>query len=568
MKTIKYLIIAAATIFTSCQDDFTDPFTGMDNYITSFSLSQGENTYMGRLEGENIILLLNEGVSLQGARATVELSENATITPDPLEIDNWLEEYQFVVISYNGSRRVYRYTPRFSNIFSDGDLTLETQADVDAFPGLGITAIEGNLIIGRSTGEDSISSTSSLYPLKKVGYDIIVNSCYKGEELYLHSLEQAGAITVNAGGNIRSVSLPALKKIEQSAKFGNLYTLDCTDLEEVGLDLSVTNASTTDCQIAFPNLEKIDGKLSIGGNFKANDFSLPKLKKATGINLTISAAKISMPELEECNDLTISNDNILAIDLPKLKTAQTATLSGTKVIRLDMPVLEEGVVKINRMSILEKLDLNSLKKSTQIYIQTSPKIKNIKLGEAEIDHIVIRDAESVQFECVGTAVGYFELYPKGQFTAVGLKEVGDLVLGAESNYEFPDLENVTGYFSMTGYPNKRYDLPKLKTVQGNFGFSYNSNTVFNSGSFDLSKLETIGGDLKLSGNGYSGFKNLDMFSPLKSAGSVTISNMKGLVSYEGLKNMILSVTSAKWSVTGNAYNPTWQDMLDGKWTNQ
>ncbi|MGV8094753.1 MAG: hypothetical protein AB2L24_23100 [Mangrovibacterium sp.] len=106
----------------------------MDNYITSFSLSQGENTYMGRLEGENIIMLFNEGVSLQGARATVELSENATITPNPLEIDNWLEEYQFVVISYNGSRRVYRYIPRFSNIFSDGDLTLETQADVDAFP--------------------------------------------------------------------------------------------------------------------------------------------------------------------------------------------------------------------------------------------------------------------------------------------------------------------------------------------------------------------------------------------------------------------------------------------------
>ena len=106
----------------------------------------------------------------------MQLSENATIYPDPAAVTDWDEERQFVITAYNGVRSTYKYTVERSGIAHNGTVVLETQADVDDFGQRGITLINGNLTVGRATGTDSITSLAPLENLKEVVYSLTLHA--------------------------------------------------------------------------------------------------------------------------------------------------------------------------------------------------------------------------------------------------------------------------------------------------------------------------------------------------------------------------------------------------------
>lgn len=59
-------------------------------------------------------------------------------------------------------------------------------------------------------------------------------------------------------------------------------------------------------------------------------------------------------------------------------------------------------------------------------------------------------------------------------------------------------------------------------------------------------------------------KNLDCFFSLARAGTINIQYLGALKDYSGLKNVINSVQPDQWNAAGNAYNPTYQDLVAGK----
>ena len=161
--TIYALLLACFLGVWGCDDD-NDPFTGTDNYVVSFRLTQNGEVLKAALTGDSIILQAPVGVSLAGASAEVILSENARIMPSPDSIANWNEEALFEVTSASGVGRVYHYFVVRESVPVEGSVTLATQEEVDAFGESGVTEVGGNLIIGRSGSEEVITSLFSFDP--------------------------------------------------------------------------------------------------------------------------------------------------------------------------------------------------------------------------------------------------------------------------------------------------------------------------------------------------------------------------------------------------------------------
>jgi hypothetical protein len=561
-----YLIIMAAISLAACKDDFTDPFGGTDNYITSFALTMDGATYPGVFEDDTIVMPLREGASLYGAVATVRLSERATIHPDPAGIHDWRGEQQFVVVSYSGSRRVYRYVPRLADVVHEGDVTLETQADVDAFGARGITAINGNLIIGRATGEDSISSTAALAALKRVDYDLVVNSRFNGETLALEGLEEAGSVTINPAN--KWVVLPRLRRVNLSASLGTQYSLQCPDLEEVGKDLTAQNASTINPDFGFPNLKRVGGTLRVTSTvWKVNAFALPKLEEAGAVTLNVNATTVSLPVLRACaGTFSASNANTLAIELPALQAAGTLTPSGARVTRVNLPLLERvDVFNANNLGALLELELPSLRWTGRLNARSSAKLHRLDVRAATVDYLDLSGIDSIRVEGTGTISNTLSVSSVRHGVVAGFTGIKTLSVSGCEHASVPDLERVTGNVTISSfYAGYRIALPKLKAVEGTFQFTCYAATSPGPSDIDFGSLESIGGRLTVAGSSsYDGLANLDMFASLASVPSVAVSNQKNLVSYEGLKKAITPATT--WSATGNKYNPTLQNLLDGKW---
>ena len=100
-KYILGSILFVLACLTGC-DDSNDPFEGTDNFITSFTLKQGDQSLVASFRGDTIVMNIPEEVILSDVKAQVVCSENATIKPDPATVYNWEEEMFFTVTSLSG----------------------------------------------------------------------------------------------------------------------------------------------------------------------------------------------------------------------------------------------------------------------------------------------------------------------------------------------------------------------------------------------------------------------------------------------------------------------------------
>lgn len=110
------------------------------------------------------------------------------------------------------------------------------------------------------------------------------------------------------------------------------------------------------------------------------------------------------------------------------------------------------------------------------------------------------------------------------------------------------LKTVNGNLSIKGlYVAKDLDMSSLTTVTSTF-------TFYGATSRSYASRSTI--------------TNLDTFYALTSAKKVDIRYAGALVDYSGLKNVIPSLSSSSsWKVSDCAYNPSYDDMLNGRYTN-
>lgn len=503
INNLIYIVLLGIIVsLTSCEDD-ESLFSGNENYITSFRLVQQGDSYAGIIKGDSLILSIPENLSLEGAIMEILCSENARISPDPGEVEDWGKLQNFTVTAYNNTQRVYKYIVRRTLTGSEGDVRLTSVEDLEAFAAQGINKVNGNLVIGKEEGtvkEDSLTSLAALASLKEVVGTVTINPTYAGTSFAgLENLEQVGGLVMgrviqNATIGlrwIREIELPNLKKVASELTFraDTVETLSLPALEKVGRNLSIQIKDVKD--IDFSALSVIGENLSMKVNGVLN-----------------APEKLSFPKLSLIgNQLALSNVyRVKELAFPELKSATA--------------------IKLEQMNAVETLDFTQLEQvadyfelwwTHQVKEMNFPSVKS--LGGFKIYYI--QNLEKVSLESL---------------TEVGLRGFSIDASDKIQELSLPALTRVKGDFVLTRMAiTEVSSLRALKEVDGNFDFS------------SMSALTVFDGFPNLTINGIPGIS----FSGIEEVQNVSVSNMPATITgrveynFPGLKKIgTLSVSQA------------------------
>lgn len=353
-KAWSVLLVTFSLFIVGCSDDDKMPADADDNFITALTLTKEGKSYDAVIEGNDIVMSVPYTVDLNGATASMVYTPSAKILPNPQTVTDWDSEMIFRVTSFNGKVNEYTYKVIKSEIESDGDVVLKSQADVDAFAETKVSVIKGNLIIGdNAENAAAINNLEALAGIKGITGSLQILNNYKGEALdglnitkvggiqlgtkeipspctdtYRFRLEHLQEITGNLELNnntVQFVEFDNLTKVEGDIyiKDDALTTLYFPKLAEVGGDLDLSDNSvviyehglsdikdTPLAQLEFPALENVSGKFSIkmpSDNFQS--LKLPKLQTAGEIDFLVGwqFKTLEIPEISEVNgDLLLS----------------------------------------------------------------------------------------------------------------------------------------------------------------------------------------------------------------------------------------------------------------------
>ena len=664
-------VILAAFVAGSCRKD--NLFKGKDNDIASFQLKAGDQYLKAYIQNDSIVVTAPGNLSLSGASAVIVLSERATISPDPSTITDWTQPQSFVVTSYDGATRTFKYVLQRNVISKDGDIILMTQADVDTLAKMGLTRLNGSLTIGRPDGTDSISSLAGLSSITSIAHNLMINPTYTGKDLKgLDNLQTVGSFLIGPDASnfvqapvmyLKTISLPKLTEVMANVNINGvgITTLDLPALTKVDLSFQIlfVDSLTT---LELPKLQSVLQTLNIQGYFLPNSLqtiSFPALTNV-GADLTVSSwtnlTTVSLPVLTKTSSLRISGLSLLtSITAPKLQsTLGDLDLSANQALTtVDVSSLETigGVFTLGGASTLD--NLNAFKSLTSVgsdlNLSEMPSLTDIsglqglqKVGGKFIlqDLQALADDQLSGFSALKTIGGDVQIsgVPFKNFTGfattklqsvtidgTGLASIQQIDLSAIDITTFVKINNVTGGaavkgkdilngdldiegsdISLSGFKQVNnfiftyhdfdpapstptttlpmqmingtvsiningyhtLSLPNLAIVSGDFTISTGYD-VYSLTDLQMPLLTKIGGALFLTGqNGSSPntlMTNLSGFSSLTSVQGVTIINSQALADFTGIKNTIPSLSSANWSVSNNLYDPSYQDMVDGKY---
>lgn len=680
MNKLYYFILFcfAALCFTACSDD--DPefsgIEGKDHFISDFALTVDGITYQATIAGDMITVEIPYNVSLEGATVEYALCEGASINPTPSTIQDWENEWKFVVTSKTQESKVYSYTYRYTDIEQSGSVVLATQAEVDNFAQTGINKIDGNLTIGTVDGEE-ITNLEGLANLKQISNTLILNPSYKGADLSgLDQLERIGSFklgsTTSTSKNttLKTVNFPSLLDITGDfvincstvekisiPKVGTigedmyvvsdaLLDLDANAVKSVGSSLivrgSVTQKESAATEaIVFSALRQVGNELIIQYFPKLQGIYLPALERVIGTASFCdmsSIGSIAMTELYSVGGLNIKNCKELStIELPGLTSCGEFCVDANKVSKFNISALRDAFGDMTLSNLLiEELDLpqtNFNGNTLTLQCNRLNKIvgpetfngsllllpKSCRLTEFTLDGIlnIQGDFECKDYFYVKRFIMPFVKVAGGVTIALNtgsvntgveiefpkLQEIGGtLTLGKNTNankIDFPLLKRILGSCSVTtsslkndiefsnlesiGVDGTETDVafsldrtniscPKLKTIYGNFTVITSSSMFgMTADNLSFSTLESIYGNLSItclySDFGPNGINSID-FSGLKSAKSISISGQADVNDFSSFKylfeNNILRAES-QWSVVECGYNPTYQDMKEGRY---
>lgn len=603
MKQLIHLFVFSllAVIFTSCDkdDEIVNPFIGTDNYITSFTLTKDGAQYNGYISDNQIIVYAPLSQSLEGAVATVKVCEQATVFPDPAGISDWDNERQFKVTAYNESEQTYTYRVVRSSETTQENIVLATQQEVDDFKNSDIVRIMGTLTVG-SDAEDAepITNLDGLSNLKEVSYDIkIVN--YSGEDIAgLGNLEIAGGLHIENATSLKTLSLPKLIKAPVGGVTVTAETLENVSLpaltEAGSLYIRSYNLSSLD----FPALATVHGDLTLNVNKDINNnsttnltgtieqISFPVLKECGNVQLAGFAAvtAIGIPMLESVGNLSIECIKTLeTLSLPQMKTAKDIYIHAAKIAdELDFKSLTtiNGDLHINASRIADCTGLSALRTVNGKLLLESTNFENLNgLTEVTINGGVRVDK--------GASYTYLDLsgitVPNGSTIEItsdcsAIDELifpetleSDLYLGMGARVTSLTVKGVkkAGYIEVSvpkglaGASTMTFD--DLTTV---YTLTVKKNTLT---AIKCPSLSTIESELSIISGSNLTELNFDKLENLKESwSSITIQKNKKLTDFSTFSKLFenTTITESQWIVTDNAYNPTYEDMKAGRYTQQ
>lgn len=532
---IKTIIISllAPLFMVACNDD-DSAFSGNDNHIASFQLKQGENTFYAAISQDKLTVTVPANLSLQGATATIIISELASISPDPSSITDWDNEQTFTVTSYNGNKQTYIYNVAHNAVSKDGDVALLTQADVDAFAALELSELDGSLTIGAATGQDSIYSLKGLEKLKQVKYDLIINPTYAGSDLEgLENLELIGSLQIMRNKKLKNVTLPKLQAIMLGLTIneGGLETLQFPELLKVDNEISLMNLDSLLVmefpklksvvnnvtlqagwninklhKIHFPALEKIGGKLDITNWKEVTETAFPNLLNVRELNISSlnKLEKMEFPSLEKVEGkmyFAVTNENITAVDFssltaingdftlpdfPKITTSDwiksLATVSGK------LQIYDSQVTSLKDI-------LPALAEAEELIVSYAPNLSEVDLTRLKVGSLAFEGTSNpkkiIANETCETKLSFRYAVIEKVPDLSGIKHLGGLVISgcnAITEVELNEIESVADdliFEYCFGFKNLK--MPALKEVGAKFFLNGNFAT-----EFDFPLLEKVG----------------------------------------------------------------------------
>ena len=625
-----FFFLFISLLVTSCSDDESD-FTGGDNYITSFRLKQGEALLHTTIHGDSIKLVVPENFTFDGISAAITTSENATLSPSLSEVQAWNIKQTFTVTSYNGSKRTYTYVVEKRSVAHEGNVVLATQADLEAFAAQDINEVNGSLTIGEAEGEATVTSLAPLAKLRKVKYDLIINSTYGGTNLEgLENLESVGAIRINKGTGLEEVNLPQLKDIAQTlyveSSQSKIATINFPKLTNIGGSVTLGSLSTLET-LSAPKVEKIWGALNLSSDRSLVELDLSSLKRVDGeLNLSDISKITNVDGLKALEFIggKFTLDNLSAVE--NLDGLKALSYVGGDFWMYRLPL----ITRLNGFSSLKEVrgtltiysvpfesfsDFSSLKRVPRLAIKNNDALKDVNISNLE--NLTSMEFEGIKNEATLTGKEIFPGYinvTTSNILIKGIKEVdqlryyinipdqdrtldiekvnGDftlLVYGLTGSFNLPRLTEIGGKLDIQIQNKITLDLsalkklgslkaegvnvdilalPVLETVKGDFNIT-TANYQSNMSDVQAPKLQSVGGMFALCGfSSYYSNKyitDLNGFSSLKSVGSIKIQHNMMLTSFKGIEGVISSLEAAQWKVSGNGYDPTYQDMENGLW---
>ncbi|MDR2414372.1 MAG: hypothetical protein LBD64_05250 [Odoribacteraceae bacterium] len=509
----KITLLLAAALLAGCAGD-ESLFTGSDNSIITFTIEKEGVALHAAISPGLLRISAPERLSLAGATASVTISENASITPDPANINNWDDEQTFTVVSYNGTKNQYTYRVDRHLLSREGDVTLLTQEELDAFAAsFDADQIDGSLTIGNAYGQDSIRSVAALEgKIKVITRDLVIEKTFAGSNLagLADNLEKVGDIRVETN-QVRSVRFPRLSAVHgdvniRRSSIGPLDTIDFPELVTIDRNLALFRVDAR--HVAFPKLQQLTGSINVynsGGNNGSalTALSLPLLREVGGDLVAgeqSSLKEIDLPALSRVHGL---------FSLPSLPALER--LSATRLERA-------GSLNINDVKALVTLDLPALSRVDG----------NITMDLlATLDTIGLPALE----QCGGTLS--FSGYATGNLRA----------------FSFPRLESVHGITIAANVKNTPLDFPALKSITNDL--------IVNSTSFTaiegFPRLETIANRLSLTS---AALVSSIRLPALKNVGTLYLYNLPALKTLDlrGLDVGLLylhGTTVNSLAITGN-----------------
>ena len=483
-KLLLYLSIGFLTCacLTGCEDEIIVeefPVKGTGNSITAFTLTTPEGLeFEGFVSAGKIEVSVPLDISLENATVSYSLSELATILPEPESVSNWEQSLTFRVTSFDGQHSTdYTYTLTKTDVESQGNVVLTTQAEVEAFAKLHNSIIAGNLILGgEDLGEEHpITDLSALTEIKEVKGEVVIRPTLAATSLKgLDNLKSAMAFTLNDSHQDMTapllIELPALETLGAltiqsnqvtAIRFPRLKSFGAGVLQTTAKEFSApelthifNNMDITRCEfevIDLPKLQEVNGLLKIWQNKTHTSLTMPELKRIGGnlqIVMSESTDSISMPKLERVGEIEISRCR--------------------KITTLEFPALvEAGGMDIGECNMLERVAFPQLERVAKTHLVN---------GAEQLSMLNVwgyETLQSVEFPVLKSAPSVRIAAERG--SEISLKEV-----------VFPELEE-SAEFMLANASVTTFSLPKLVRMDGRYSLQF----VKGVESVDLSHIEGI-----------------------------------------------------------------------------
>ena len=393
------------------------------------------------------------------------------------------------------------------------------------------------------------------------------------QSLKLPKLQTAGEIDIFVGWQFKTLEIPEISEVN-----GDLLLSARAETTGYGWHMN----QTLEKIVGLNNLKQVKGTVTISDFSAMTEFpNLSSLSLVGGIFIedlwglsgTGSICDLSNVSFQSFNDV-VPFIYIGGTAFDKLKTKEDLSNVNIEIGMAcydDRNVPEVNFKKTGAFTCTFSLTgvatnsknlpitLEEISGDAEFYVKNctnkSIDFSNVKSVEGSLD-VTCTTAKSVDFSSLNNVGGWFKFQPIGTKGEIKLDKLQYVNMSNANNSRAIVGEDRKKGLFIGGAPTD-LNLPELESVGGLCGFQ-------NYTGLSCPKLKSVSEKLFLS----TASKCTQVSFPvLNSVPNIKIESMGQLSDFSTFATVIEngSVTDGNWEVTGCKYNPTWQDMKEGRY---